>query len=219
MPSYIPNAQTALRTWANNFAALITATPAVYGLTAADATTIQGVVDDFDAALTLAIDPSTRTPATVADKDAKRASMLGVVRPYAILIRNNAGISDELKAGLGLTIPDRTPTPIPAPGTLPLLNVLFAQPQTLTLKFADSTTPTKKAKPFGAIALEVHAAASATAITDPALLPQVGNKTKTPFVLSFAAGDVGKTAYIAARWVTRRGLVGPWSDITTAVVA
>lgn len=219
MNPYIPVAQESLRTWANNFAALITAGPATYGLVAGDATTIQNAADDYDAKLTLALDPGTRSPASIADKDASRMSLLGVARPYAIMIRNNAGVSDENKVALGLTIPDRNPTQIPAPTTLPLLNVAMATPLQQTLEYSDATTPMSKAKPFGAIALLVFAKTSATAITDPELLTYAKQVSKSPFVLDYAPGDQAKVAYIAARWVTRKGLLGPWSAITAAVVA
>lgn len=219
MQPYIPVAQESLRTWANNFAALITASPATYGLVAGDATTIQNAADDFDAKLTDALDPSTRSPATVADKDASRMSLLGIVRPYAIMVRNNAGVTDEQKVALGLTIVDRNPTPIPAPTTLPLLSVVMATPLQQTLQFSDATTPDSKAKPFGSVALQVFAKTSETPITDQEQLLFKKQVTKSPFNLDYDPADHAKIAYIASRWITRRGLVGPWSAVTAAVVA
>lgn len=219
MNPYIPVDQQGLSDWAANFAALITAAPATYGLVPGDAVTIQNASDDFAAKLTLATDPGTRTPATVADKDASRMSLNGIVRPYALLIRNNAGVTDEAKVALGLTIVDRTPTPIPAPTTLPLISVAMATPLQQTLEYSDATTPTSKAKPFGAIGLQIFAKTSATPITDPTALTYMMTATKSPFNLDWQPADQAKVAYIAARWVTRRGLAGPWSAITAAVVA
>jgi hypothetical protein len=43
--------------------------------------------------------------------------------------------------------------------------------------------------------------------------------TKNPVGINFVAGDVGKVCYYAARWITRRGLVGPWSNIVSFTVA
>ena len=219
MPNYIPNAQSLMRDWLVNFAALISAAPATYGLVAGDATTIQNSVNAFDAALTLAIDPVTRSPTTIADKDAQRMSTLGIVRPYAQLIRNNAGVTDENKVALGLTIVDRNPTVIPAPTTIPVMALTMATPLQQTFQFADANTPMSKAKPFGSIGIEIAAVTSATAITDPDVIPAKKLVTKSPFVLDWESSDQGKLAYIVGRYYTRRGLVGPWSAILSAYVA
>lgn len=219
MNDYIPKQQALLTIWALNFSGLITAGPGTYGLVAGDAVTIAAQTAAYDAALTLALDPSTRTPTTVADKDAARASMLGVIRPYAIQIRNNVGVTDENKIALGLTVIDRTPTPIPAPTTVPVISISMQTPLQMTLQSYDATTPTSKAKPFGAIGMQIARKTSATAITDPTALPIVDTITKSPFTLDWDGAEQGLRAYMAARWITRTGLVGPWGAIIEAVVA
>lgn len=217
--SYIPAALVDLQAWATNFASLITATPANYGLVAGDATTIQNTVNAFDAAATISLDPGTRTPSTIADRDAKRSQMLAIVRPYAILIRNNAGVTDEMKIALGLTVPDRNPTRFPDPTTSPILGVTYLSSQQVTVKYNDSGTPTSKAKPAGAVCAEVFASTSPTAITDPTLLKFARIASVSPFIIELTGDDVGKRLYIAARWVTRTNKIGPWSDIISTIVA
>lgn len=220
MPAdYIPKKQLELRTWALNFSTLITAAPGVYGLVAGDAVTIAAQYAAYNVALTAAIDPATRTPTNVADKDAARASMLAVLRPYAIQIRNNVGVSDENKIALGLTVVDRTPTPIPAPTTIPVISVSMQTALQMTMQSYDATTPTSKAKPFGAIAMQIARKTSATPIADPSALPIVDTVTTSPFTLNWSGADQGLRAYIAARWITRKGLPGPWSAIVEAIVA
>jgi hypothetical protein len=97
--------------------------------------------------------------------------------------------------------------------------VLGATPGQLTLRYADQNTPTKRAKPSGAIGIQFAFATSATVVSDPNVLPIKSQVTKNPVALNFDSADNGKTAYIAARWITRRGLVGPWSNIATFTVA
>ena len=36
---------------------------------------------------------------------------------------------------------------------------------------------------------------------------------------AFTAGETGKTAYYALRWVSTRGEKGPWSEVAAATVA
>ena len=66
------------------------------------------------------------------------SAMLDIVRPYAIQVRNNAGVSNADKTALGLTIVDQTKTTVPPPTSSPLLNVLAATQGEHTIRYADS---------------------------------------------------------------------------------
>lgn len=219
MPSpYIPPKDADLAVWANNFAALITAAPATYGLTAGDASTIQGFVDDFQAALTIALNPATKTAPTVAAKDGAKAAMLEICRLYAQQVRNNIGVSDADKVSLGLTIPDHTPTPIPAPSSNPILGLVGAQPGQQTLRYADSATPDKRGKPFGVLGLQVFVAVGVTAAVSPDDARFKSFVTRQPYGVNFTSGEAGKVATYFARWQSRTGLIGPWSAPVSMIV-
>ena len=56
-------------------------------------------------------------------------------------------------------------------------------------------------------------------ITDPTLLNFIESATKSPLTATMGSGSAGTTVYFAARWQTRKGLVGPWSPIISYVVA
>lgn len=215
MPSYIPQRESLLKAFAVNFAALITATPANYALSAGNATTIQDSVDDFVAAYDLANDPTTRTATTVANKDATRVFMLQIIRPFAQQIRNNGGVSNELKVGLGLTIRDTVPTPVATPVTQPLLSIIAATPLNHTLRFADAATPDKRSKPFGVKFLELLRWIGPNPPTDYELWPLANLSTKNPVSSDFASSDAAKLCQYVGRWVTGRGLKGPWSAVVS----
>lgn len=216
---YIPSTDDALNVWANNFNTLITASPVTYGLVAADATSINTFVSAFDSALTLASDPSTKTKATVAAKDSAKAAMLDIVRGYAQRIAHNNGVSNDDKVALGLNLPNPHKSPIPAPVTFPLLTVIGATPGQQTLRYADSTTPDKRSKPAGAVMLELVAVAATVAPAGPDDLVTLAFVTKQPYSQNWPPEDKGKTAYYYGRWVTRTGLVGPWSAVASMVIA
>jgi hypothetical protein len=217
--SYIPTKDADLANWEDNFSTLITANPTNYGLLAGDAVAIAAAVLLFTNAFTVATNPTTRTSATIATKDAQKAASTVTCRYFAQLIRNNNGVSDALKIGLGLNLPDPTPSPIPPPATSPIITIVAATPLQLTLRYADQNTPDSRRKPDGVTALELFVAPSATVIVDPATLPFNGLVTRQPYPVNFVSGDVGKTAYIAGRWVNRKGQVGPWSNVATFTVA
>jgi hypothetical protein len=225
MGPYIPSQDGLLNTWAQNFAALITAAPSTYFLAPGDAASIQAADDAYAAAYTLAIEPATRTKPSVAAKDNARSAMLLTLRSYAILIRNNQGVSDENKLALGLTVPDLTPTPIPAPDTSPILTVVAATPGEFTIRYADSATPDKKAKPFGAIGLEIFAAAPASGVPTFDTSTYMGTFTKQPLGLDVSRFTAGRLCYLWARWVTRgapkgsqQSPTGPESTPVTFIV-
>jgi hypothetical protein len=169
-----------------------------------------------------AVNPATRTSATVATKDADRATAEATVRPYAIRIRNNASVSDALKVGVGVTIPNTPPTPIPAPVDAPALSLVSAisLEQTLAYKTVGSLG---KAKPFGVIGMEVWRSVGTVAATDPLQCLYNGSVTKTPFKQQFVTADQGKIVTYFGRYFTRSGpggqyQTGPWSDRLVVVV-
>jgi len=216
---YIPAKDTALDVWANNFQTVIAAGPATYGLAAGDATSITAAFTAWHAAYLLAVNPATRTTATVAAKDVQKAASLIVWRTYAQLIQSNVSVSNMAKAAAGLTVKATGRTPIPAPGTAPILGFIGSTPGVQTLKYHDTSTPTTKAKPFGAIQLEVWASVgSIPPVGGPAGTAFVGLFTKSPFPVNYLSPQAGMTAYYYGRWTTRRGLVGPWSAQLSAVI-
>lgn len=221
-PSYIPAPDANFDAWLNNFETLIAADPTDYGLTAGDATAITTVKNAWDTAYLAATDPSTRTTPTIAAKDNARASAEAVVRPYAVQISRNSGVSDLLKAGVGVTIPSLVRTPIPPPTDAPTLALKSAISlvQTLTYKVAGQVG---KAKPFGTIGVEIFRSVGTVAATDPEQCSYVGTYTKSPLRQTFIAENQGKTVTYFARYVTKSGpegvaQPGPWSDALNLIV-
>jgi hypothetical protein len=223
MADYLPSTDSGLCGWALNFSTLITANPSTYGLMASDATAIAGVVNAFDAALTRATEPATKTKATVGAKDSAKAAMVAVLRHYAQSIKLNDGVTNEEKIALGLTIDDTHPTPLPAPSTQPMCSIVAATPLQHALRFADAGTPTRRAKPEGVIALELHYFIGEPAPVSPdasgGTTKFYGLATKQPFAVTHNPVDVGKTATYYARWITRTGLVGPWGTPVAMTIA
>lgn len=220
---YIPAKDADFSAWLLNFSTLISASPGTYGLTSGDAGVIADANDAYQDAYALAVDPGTRTPASVAAKDAARADAEATVRPYAMQIRGNLGVSDQDKVALGIHIPDLTPTPVPPPETAPALVLVYATPLQHQLQFRDSLFPELKRKPVGVTALQLWYVVGDVAAVDPAQATAMESVTKTPFTLSFDGPDRGKTVTYFGRWQTRSGpagvsQVGPWSEPLAVIV-
>lgn len=220
LPPYIPPRDSDLATWSDNFSTLATATPGTFGLLAADALVIAGQVTPWLAAYNEAANPSSRTPVAIAAKDDAKIAMLATVRPYAVQISLNAGVLSSDKIAIGVNPRTSTPTPIATPTTNPVIGIVTAYPLQHVLRYRDETSsPTVKSKPYGVTQCQIFGTASATPIVDQDLLDFKQIATKSPALIEWGAGDVGKAAYYAARWQTRSGLVGPWSPIVSFTIA
>lgn len=216
---YIPRRDAGARQWLNNFAMLVSAQPAAYGLTPADAVTLDALAKQFDAAFERASEPKTRSSPSVAEKDAIRNQALATFRVYAQQIKKNLGVSDQQKLELGLRLDDRTPTPIPAPRTWPILHIVGAQSGLHVLRYADVETPAARRKPHGVTHLLLYVVIGDEPATDPTEAIFVGAFTTQPFEVAYDAEQAGQTATYFGRWVTARGLEGPWSLPVSMMIA
>jgi hypothetical protein len=221
--NWLPLKDQDLLTWVTIFSSLITAAPTTYGLVAADATALAALVTAYNTALTAATNPSTRTEVTIAAKDVAKAGLLASVRGLAKRIQAVPSVTPAQKLSLGLPIHKTTQTPIPPPVTRPVLSVVGGSVgKTLTIRLVDETTPTKKAKPFGVDGAAVYSYVPTGSENPPADLELwrfEGIATKSVFEAGFNPSDVGKTAYVKARWFNPRGEAGPASDDVTATIA
>jgi hypothetical protein len=221
---YIPSKDADFDSWLVNFSALLTASPTTYGLTSGDATTVAGVTTAWTAAYTAATNPSTRTSPTIAAKDAARNAATATVRPLAIQISRNAGVSNDDKTAIGVNLINTSRTPVPPPTTQAVLSLVSAIHNQMTIAYRDSSTPTSKAKPPGAISLEIWQAIGTTPATDPSAAKPLTLATKSPVTVGTLTGDAGKFATFFGRWTTRSGpggqaQSGPWSaPLSVAIV-
>lgn len=219
LPPYIPAKDAQFGNWIDNFSALITANPATYGLVAGDATAIAGVTAAWDAAYALVTSPMTKTPNTVSAKNVAKINALATVRPYSQAISLNAGVSSADKIALGLNPRQSVPVPITAPTTYPALSFGPALSLTAVIRYRDQlASPSVKAKPYGVLQCYLYGLPSTTPVTDPTTMKFLGGLTKSPSPVSWPSGNAGMTAYYAARWATRKGLVGPWSPIVSQII-
>ncbi len=222
MADFIPSVDAQLLAFAQNFSTKISGTPLVFGLVAADATNLATQVSAFSSALTTATTPGTRTAVTVAAKETARTTLVADLRSLARRVQATLTVTVAQKTDLGLPIRDVVPSPVPAPATKPALDLRGIDRQSHLILIADETTPTRRARPAGAIGAEVYAFIGAPGATPPADLKHweyMGLASKSEFTVSYEAADANKQAVIVARWVNRRGESGPVSNPITGSVA
>lgn len=219
MEDYIPEADAEFRTWAEQFAGGIESDASRFALMPAQAASIRTVVDDFVLKLQVSSNEATRTKVTIADTQDARSVCESLCRQYAIQIKQNAGISDGDKLSIGVRPVNTSRQRIGAPTTFPLLGLLGSTPGVQVLRFADSATPTRRARPFGAAGMQLL-----VAVTDAANAPLSEASryllvTRSRTSVEFGPADDGMVATYRARWYTRRGEVGPWSSAVSLRIA
>lgn len=141
-------------------------------------------------------------------------------------IQANAKTTDSHRAALGITVPDRLPTPVGPPTTRPLVKVDFSKRLHHRIAFADEKTPTRRAKPKGILGAEVWVNISApddppptpVSPADPSELRFLLLSTRTPAVAEYGGEDAGETAHYMLRWLSSRGEPGPWSETASATI-
>lgn len=216
---YIPVRDSQFNLWMQNFATLTSATPALYGLTSADALNIANAIASWTAAYTPVTSPMTRTATVVGLKNSQKVSVQAIIRPYAQQIAFNQGVASGDKIALGLNPKTSLPSPITPPTSNPLLLVQSAGSLSLILRYRDSAASVSvKGKPYGVTQLRLFGKTSATPISDPTLLPFLVSATKSPFVLSLTPFTPGQQLYLAGQWAVRTGGVSPWSPIINFTV-
>ena len=161
----------------------------------------------------------TRTPATVDLKDQLRNAAEAVCRQYAIQIKFNAGVADDVKIGVGIKPVNNNPQSRTCPMSPPDLSVIAATMLAHTLRYADSLTPDSRRRPLGADSIQIFIAVAAENAATPAGAMFYGNFTKNPIPVSFESAQRGKQATYFARWAGKQGQVSEWSGPASLTIA
>jgi len=219
MPDYIPSTQNGLLAFALNAATLLMGSPFKFGITPAEATTFNGAVQDYKTKMDTVNNPDTKTKGAVQAKNESKLMMLYIIRPLLQYIKDNAGVASEDKVALGLNPGTSKPMPVPPPSSQPVLIVMALATRQHTITYHDMTTPRRRGKPAGVMAIELFCQVGDTPGPDPESAKLIGVATRQPFVVSYGVGDVGKTVRYWARWINTKGVAGPWSQVVVKTVS
>jgi hypothetical protein len=217
--SYIPRSDHGALNWMKAFANGIGTNPFLYFLSSADAANIHDRVSEFESALRLTSEPGTKTKVTVNRKDEARNVAQQLCEHFASLIKPNAGISDDAKIAIGVRPLNRGRSRVKVPASSPLLKIIGATPGSQTLRYNDTSTPTSRGKPHGAMFLEVRVAVGDEIAQSVDEARPAGLFTRNPIGVTFTSDDDRKKATYWARWVSRRGEFGPWSAPVSMSIA
>jgi hypothetical protein len=210
---YIPRKDSQFMLWGNNLAQLVEADPERYGLTIEDADRIALWAKRFADLYVPSEQPQVRTTTLVRAKNNMRRVVEPIYRQYAQRIKKHPGVTEDDLSGLGIHIDDTGKTRIGAPRSAPLLKVKFSASGGHIIHYSDENSPSPRRKPPGAVLIQIYAAVG------PRGLPQrravhIGDFGRQPIRIdrSMLPKVPGRVVTYFGRWVTRRGLKGPWSE-------
>lgn len=155
-------------------------------------------------------------------KDKARQMLEAAARPVTAFIQAFPKTTDADRATIGITIRDAATRSDTAPRSRPMVVVHDAGRYTHELRLVDESSPTRRARPHGVERAEIFVAftpAAAPAPSDMHAYRYVQSVSDGSTVLTFESPQGGMQAHYMARWVTRRGAMGPWSETSSATVA
>jgi hypothetical protein len=148
MPGYIPNRDADFTVWFGNYATYAGAHGPALGLTAGQVTEINTASTDWSAALVAHNAAQDAAQAARAAKDGQRGLAEGVVRLYTGLIQKRKETTDEQRRALGITVPDREPTPLDPNAILsvppPILKLDSGNPRVVIVHFGPNPSDERR---------------------------------------------------------------------------
>jgi len=222
MSDYIPVADGGFQVWANNFMGYANSHPADLGLAAADLTQLSNMQTDFNAKMTANIAAHQAAQSARQAKDTSRNEFKSAIRQLVRQLQVSGDVDDPERKLLGITVADKIRTANTAAiTTRPIGQVDTGQRLRHKIRFADETTPTRKAKPAGIMGCEIWvrvlpAGSAAPGGADG--LSFVFMDTASPHTVEYDGDDGGKMAHYMLRWVKKGGTKGPWSETISATI-
>ena len=203
--AYYDRSDTDLLSWANTASGHLSASPASFYVTAAQADDFEALVNAFSNALAAWRDNTTRTPVASANKSSARKALLDGARYVVATVNSNPLTTGAQRAELGISARKR-PTPIDPPTLAPTVEVDEVSGRTVTFKLV--TPGLKRGRPAGVQGAGVFVFVGATAPTDPSAFVFETLVTKTTFKISFEDRTAADTAWVSACWYNETGQTG-----------
>ncbi|MDR3308405.1 MAG: hypothetical protein LBS80_00430 [Tannerella sp.] len=214
--SYIPNKDTELVQWGNNFADKVALYASKWNIDAVVVTALATIAASF-ASWVAITDSAERNTLNVSDKNVARKEFERQIRALVNFQLKNPVITDTQRLELGLPVHDVKPTPILPPTEVPVLEIELLGPRRLSFVFF-SPDSESKAKPYGVNGAVIVYGVLDTPTTSQDDLPHSVLATRTPHTLEFAAAERGKTVYYAICWQNEKGQRGPFSEVGSSIV-
>jgi len=208
---YMPRKDAEALSWFKAFSLGLAERAGVYPVSPGEIAAIGQAVERFAAAFAVAWNGSTRTTVAVTLKDEARRVAEDMCRPIYARIRLDKSVDDADKLAIGVRPMKASYGRLTAPDTVPLLSQGALTWSAYEIAYRTQHGVTGRAKPVGAAQLQVFRAVGETPARSVEQAAYFRSVSRSPMRVEYTSADNGKVATYFARWVTRRGEVGPWS--------
>jgi hypothetical protein len=133
----------------------------------------------------------------------------------AAQLQANDAVTDTDRAALGITVRDKTHTPVPAPTVFPVVSADTSVPLNVKVNFHAEGG---RGKPAGAHGAEIRWAKREMPPESLDELTVSAFSTRSLYALEFDLSERGKKLFFAARWERPSGAKGPWSAVDETAV-
>src|SRR5687768_7603967 len=99
-----PKRESELVTFTGNFKTLITSSPSSYGLVAGQCTTYGTLSDDFVSKWNIVQIPATRNHPAILEKNESKNLLIANLRVLTAIIQSHPGVTDSMRAELGIPL-------------------------------------------------------------------------------------------------------------------
>lgn len=219
---YIPRSEGDFDAWMQNYYLALKEWWEAQGMDPADLDPLADAFDAWRKAYPAHVAARAAAHAAANAKDAARAALEHVVRPLTAFVQSYPTTTNADRATMGIALRGGPAVPAGILTSAPRVIVTGGERLTHELRLVDEATPTRRARPRGAERAEVFVALTAPAApapADPDLYRYLGSVSDGATTLTFASDKGGMQAHYLARWMTRRGAAGPWSEVASATVA
>ena len=217
----IPMTDSLLVPFSQNFNDRIVASPATFFLLPGQVTAYTALNTPYVAAynaMMAARADGTRSRSLTMTKEATKKGLIDYARQLYSFVQSNASVSQANKILLGIHL-KVVPSPIPAPGVRPAVDIISVTGRTVNLHIHDSASSTKRGRPALTSAAWVYSFIGAEYPSDPTAWNFEGATTKPKFGVVFPNSVVGGTqVWVMAAWINAKQQAGPTSlPITTTL--
>lgn len=195
----------------------ITADAANFNFTAAEGTEVKGVNDTFESLLDQWDAIQLQEAGIVTGKNTARTNLLAKLRARRNRLYADTSLDEATLASANLPPRDKIKTDAPAPSTAPIGWVDYGKLKHI-IRFRDSATPDKKAKPDGMRGCEIWYFIGDDPPTSEDDYAYLATDSSTPYTVMYEMKDAGKTVFYQLRWLSNSGERGEWSDTIEATI-
>ncbi|MFZ1611489.1 MAG: hypothetical protein WAT52_10495, partial [Chitinophagales bacterium] len=185
-----------------------------WNIPAANLSNLQVLQTAWAAAWLVAKDRGNRSKAQVMAKTVARKQYEAALRPFVQQwVQLNSAVTNADRVSMNIKPRDKTRTKIPAPSTLPMVEIMPGNGSTLLLNFRqqpEANGSSRRGKPEGAASCEFYYKVDGDAPASPADCPMRIMATRSPVMLNFDSGMSGRRIWTYSRWMNATGQGGQW---------